>query len=79
MARERFSDCGATDEEVLESLQEEFDMMQRTARQFAARCRELEAALQELRQKATGGDIHFMTVRRICDKALATPQSKGGE
>lgn len=48
MARNRFSDCGATDEEVLESLQEEFELMQRTARSYAARCRELEAQNQHL-------------------------------
>jgi len=46
MARDRFSDCGATDEEVVESLQEEFDEMQKTARAFASRCRDLEAALK---------------------------------
>jgi len=46
MARERFSDCGATDEEVVESLQEEVDYMQRTARTYAARCRDLEAVLK---------------------------------
>lgn len=48
MARNRFSDCGATDEEVLESLQEEFEYMQRTARSYAARCRELEARNEHL-------------------------------
>jgi hypothetical protein len=46
MTRNRFSDCGATDEEVVESMQEEIDYMQRTARSYAARCRELEAQNQ---------------------------------
>jgi hypothetical protein len=48
MGRDKFSDCGATDEEVVESLQEELDYMQRTARSYAARCRELEARNEHL-------------------------------
>lgn len=48
MARDRFSDCGATDEEVLESLQEEFDAMQKTARAYAARLREAESIIGDI-------------------------------
>jgi hypothetical protein len=66
MSRERFSDCGATDEEVLESLQEEFDEMQRTARQYAARVRDFEVAALALRtmfrqyQKRKHSDAHVL-------------------
>ncbi len=44
----KFSDVGATDEEVFEDMQEEIAYMQRTARSYADRCRELEAQNQHL-------------------------------
>jgi Phage protein (N4 Gp49/phage Sf6 gene 66) family len=49
MARDRFSECGATDDEVLESLQEELDGMQKTSRQHTARVRDFEVAALALR------------------------------
>jgi len=52
MSRDRFSDCGATDGEVLESMQEEFDAMQKTARAYAARLREAESIIGDI-----SGDI----------------------
>ena len=50
MGRRNFSDehFGANEDEVIESLQEDVEEMQRTARLYAARCRDLEAALKEL-------------------------------
>jgi len=78
MSRERFSDCGATDEEVLESLQEEFDGMQKTARLYAARCRDLEEVLRtyshESRLQTPADRERF---RKVCANLL--PQSDRGE
>jgi hypothetical protein len=80
MARERFSDCGATDEEVVESLQEEVEYMQRTARTYAARCRDLEIAINEIKVATTAGDATLQTytwIRNRCEAALKGSQSDG--
>ena len=66
MARNTLSDCGAADEEVVDSLQEELDLMQRTARQYAARVRDFEVAATALRtvfrlyQKREHSDAHVL-------------------
>jgi hypothetical protein len=75
MSRDRFSDCGATDEEVLESLQEEFDGMQRTARAYAARCRDLEAVLKIYTHCRHASIDCFCTKEA---KAALYPQAKPG-
>jgi hypothetical protein len=76
MARNRLSDCGATDEEVVESLQEEFDDMQRTARLYAARCRDLEEVLRtyshESRLQSPADRARF---RKVCANLLPTAES----
>jgi flagellar hook-basal body complex protein FliE len=69
MARRPFSDWGATDEEVLESLQEEFDGMQKTARAYAARCRDLEVALNEIVVATTSGNATLETYTWIKNRA----------
>ncbi len=69
MSRRPLSDCGATDEEVVESLQEEFDDMQRVARTYAARCRDLEVALNEIVVATTSGNATLETYTWIKNRA----------
>lgn len=85
MSRDRFSDCGATDEEVLESLQEEYEGMQRTARQYAARVRDFEVAATALRkvfrqyQKREHSDAHVLLPALEPLFKLLTPADGGSE
>jgi hypothetical protein len=77
MSHNTLSDCGATDEEVVESLQEEFDNMQRAARAFAARCRDLEEVLRtyshETRLQSFADRERF---RKVCANLLTQADGK---
>jgi len=78
MGRRNFSDehCGATEDEVIESLQEDFEDMQRTARTYAARCRDLEVALNEIIVATTHGDAtleSYTWIKNRATKALDFP------
>ena len=76
MRRDRFSDCGATDDEVLESMHEEFEVMQKTARAYAARLREAESIIGDI-----SGDIKIFKpeMRQRILKFLAPSTSKPGD
>ena len=55
-------------------LQEEFDGMQKTARAFAARCRDLEAVLRETQtclKRVHGNKLLYVQVREIASGLLS--------
>jgi hypothetical protein len=75
MSRDRFSDCGATDDEVLEALQEEFDAMQKTARAYAARLHQAESIIGDI-----SGDIKiFKPEMRDRIRAFLAPATVDGD